>query len=152
MLGTYYNFISTDEEAFSLGGTVFYMGYDKNVNEVIIGHGKYYSPQNYTSFSVPVSYYRRHSFDWTYGVRGTVSFSNASFDAPYNIPGTSPSTSQGSVLVCSFILNIGSAIIGVLSVMYHSNLRVIISQASLTFISNITLIRTGAKHDFNRIH
>ncbi|WP_234495183.1 cellulose synthase subunit BcsC-related outer membrane protein [Vibrio maritimus] len=95
MLGTYYNFISTDEEAFSLGGTVFYMGYDKNVNEVIIGHGKYYSPQNYTSFSVPVSYYRRHSFDWTYGVRGTVSFSNASFDAPYNIPGTSPSTSQG---------------------------------------------------------
>ncbi|MFC5076579.1 Cellulose synthase operon protein C precursor [Vibrio thalassae] len=95
MLGSYYNFISNDEQAFSLGGTMFYMGYDKNVNEVIIGYGKYYSPQSYVSLAVPISYYRRHSFDWTYGVRGTVSFSNASFDAPYNIPGGTSSSSQG---------------------------------------------------------
>ncbi|WP_353497087.1 cellulose synthase subunit BcsC-related outer membrane protein [Vibrio sp. CB1-14] len=95
MLGSYYNFISSDDEVFSLGGAVFYMGYEKNVNEVIIGHGKYYSPQNYTSLSLPVSYYRRHSFDWTYGVRGTVSLSNASFDAPYNIPGGTASSSSG---------------------------------------------------------
>jgi hypothetical protein len=95
MLGSYYNFISSDDEVFSLGGAVFYMGYEKNVNEVIIGHGKYYSPQNYTSFSLPVSYYRRHSFDWTYGVRGTVSLSNASFDAPYHIPGGTASSSSG---------------------------------------------------------
>lgn len=95
MLGSYYNLISSDDEVLSLGGAVFYMGYDKNVNEVIIGHGKYYSPQNYTSLSVPISYYRRHSFDWTYGVRGTVSLSNASFDAPYNIPGGTASSSSG---------------------------------------------------------
>ncbi|MGF1748390.1 cellulose synthase subunit BcsC-related outer membrane protein [Vibrio cionasavignyae] len=94
MFGGYYNLISSNDESLSLGGSVFYMGYDKNVNEVVIGHGNYYSPQSYVSLSLPVSYYRRVNYDWTYGARGTLSVSNASFDAPYGLDG-SASTSSG---------------------------------------------------------
>lgn len=94
MTGGYYNVINTNDNSLSIGSSMFYMGYDKNLSEVVIGHGNYYSPQSYFSLSVPVSYYRRVNYDWTYGARASVSLSNASFDAPYQLEGN-PSTSSG---------------------------------------------------------
>ncbi|MCJ2376526.1 BCSC C-terminal domain-containing protein [Vibrio sp. ZSDZ34] len=95
MTGSYYNFVSNNDESFSVGGSLFYMGYEKNLSEVVIGHGNYYSPQSYYSITAPVTYFKRMDYDWTVGVRGTLSFSSAKLDAPYLINGANSSQTRG---------------------------------------------------------
>ncbi len=95
MAGAYYNFINDGQHALSVGSSLFYMGYDRNLNRLVVGHGDYYSPRSYVSVAVPISYYRRHNYDWTYGIRATPSYASASFDAPYLLDQAQPDNSQG---------------------------------------------------------
>ncbi|MCL9773968.1 cellulose synthase subunit BcsC-related outer membrane protein [Vibrio methylphosphonaticus] len=124
MFGGYYNLISSNDQALSIGSSLFYMGYDKNVNEVVVGHGNYYSPQSYVSVSLPVSYYRRYNYDWTYGARGTVSLSNASFDAPYLLGGsatTSSGVSSAVQLYTEYKMTDHWSLVGYLSQQFSSD-------------------------------
>src|SRR3546814_12683577 len=55
-LGAYYRFIQRRDEELKVGGNITYFSYDKNLRYFTMGHGGYFSPQNYVSFSVPAEY------------------------------------------------------------------------------------------------
>jgi len=58
-LGAYYRFIQRQDEELKVGGNLTYFSYDKNLRYFTMGHGGYFSPQNYVSFSVPAEYIAR---------------------------------------------------------------------------------------------
>ncbi|MFN4089180.1 MAG: cellulose synthase subunit BcsC-related outer membrane protein [Alphaproteobacteria bacterium] len=55
-LGAYYRFIQRSNEELKVGANLTYFTYDKNLRYFTMGHGGYFSPQNYISFSVPAEY------------------------------------------------------------------------------------------------
>jgi len=72
MTGGQWRVINEDNRLFSVGLTGMYWLDSKDAGEYTFGHGGYYSPQNYRSLSVPVTYGAR-SPRFSYVVRGAVS-------------------------------------------------------------------------------
>lgn len=69
------------------GLVLSYWSYGKDLSEYTWGHGGYYSPKSYLSFSVPLEWGgRRGKFTWL--ARGAVSFSNSSSNASAYYPGS----------------------------------------------------------------
>jgi len=90
----------TDGGELSAGVDLVYFGYDRNLRYFTLGHGGYFSPQQYTALNVPVDY-RGRVGDVTYRVGGTVGYANYREDrAPYfpNNPGLQ---SQAEALAAS---------------------------------------------------
>jgi len=76
MGGYYRRLINKNNEVLSAGVNLMYWRYQKDLGDYSLGQGGYYSPQRYTSVSVPISYARRTS-DWSFLLEGSVSRSFA---------------------------------------------------------------------------
>lgn len=76
MAGYYRRLINAPHERLTVGVNSMLWHYKKDLGEYTLGHGGYYSPQTYTSLSLPVSYAKR-TVDWSYLVEGSVSISKA---------------------------------------------------------------------------
>ena len=83
MAGTYWRIINEDNRLLTLGLTAMNWRFSKNAGEYTFGHGGYYSPQDYHSLSLPITYGERYTrFSWM--VRAAMSVSASRFDAaPY---------------------------------------------------------------------
>jgi tetratricopeptide (TPR) repeat protein len=76
MAGGQWRVINEENRLLSLGLTGMYWHHSRNAGEYTFGHGGYYSPQNYRSLSVPVTYGERYPrFSWV--VRAAVSASRS---------------------------------------------------------------------------
>jgi cellulose synthase operon protein C len=91
--GVYHRLIDDEDRKFRVGLNVLHFQYDKNLSEVTLQHGSYFSPQNYVSVSLPVRYFGRHGPKWSYLLAASVSNSWSTEDAPYLLG--SGSTSGG---------------------------------------------------------
>ena len=89
--GVYHRVIDEENRKFRVGLNVLHFQYDKNLSEVSLQHGSYFSPQNYISVSLPIRYYGRYGNDWSYLMAASVSNSWSSEDAPYLLGGGSSS-------------------------------------------------------------
>ncbi|OAT29363.1 cellulose biosynthesis protein BcsC [Proteus myxofaciens] len=58
-MGTYANFYKDEQQEVRAGVHVDYMNFRNNQNYYSLGHGGYFSPQDYISVSLPVAYTRR---------------------------------------------------------------------------------------------
>ncbi|WP_342593809.1 cellulose synthase subunit BcsC-related outer membrane protein [Salinicola lusitanus] len=63
--GAYVRPINEPDRQLQIGVNLGYMGYDKNLRYFTYGHGGYFSPQDYVSLSLPISYRQRQD-KWTY--------------------------------------------------------------------------------------
>lgn len=79
MGGYYYRLIDRADERLRTGLTLMYWGYDNNQDEYTLGNGGYYSPQQYYSVSVPLTYNWRNS-DWSVRLESSVGWSHARVD------------------------------------------------------------------------
>lgn len=68
--------IHHDDMRLNLGLTLSYWRFKENETNYTFGHGGYYSPQNYSSLSLPLEWVGRHN-KLSYLVRGSVSFSQS---------------------------------------------------------------------------
>lgn len=83
MAGAYWRIINDENRLLTLGLTAMNWRFAKNAGEYTFGHGGYYSPQDYHSLALPLTYGERYTrFSWM--VRAAMSVSAARFDAaPY---------------------------------------------------------------------
>ncbi|WP_217475827.1 cellulose synthase complex outer membrane protein BcsC [Stutzerimonas stutzeri] len=108
MAGYYYKLVDRPDERVRTGLTFIHFGYDKDLSGHTLGQGGYWSPQNYNSISVPVSYGWRNqdsSVLLESSIGWSVSQSNGSRDYPLASlrdkvaaidPDVANQTSQGS--------------------------------------------------------
>lgn len=76
MAGGQWRVINEENRLLSVGLTGMYWHHSQNAGEYTFGHGGYYSPQNYRSLSLPVTYGERYPrFSWV--VRAAVSTSQS---------------------------------------------------------------------------
>lgn len=59
--GMYYRVIKTDEDEFRIGVNSSWSSFKRNLSYYSSGHGGYFSPQNYISFSFPLEYTKKFS-------------------------------------------------------------------------------------------
>lgn len=90
--GAYWKIINEENQRLSLGANSLMFFYDKNLSEYLYGSGGYYSPQQYYSVSLPVTYYARPTPWLSYYLSGSISNSWTKEDAPY---GTNEDSSTG---------------------------------------------------------
>lgn len=79
MGGYYHRLINRPDEQLRVGINLLHWRYDRNLSGYSLGHGGYYSPQNYVSVGLPVSYSRRGPH-WSFQVEGSVSHAWARTD------------------------------------------------------------------------
>ncbi|NOH98103.1 cellulose synthase complex periplasmic endoglucanase BcsZ [Vibrio sp. 99-70-13A1] len=94
MVGGYHVLDESESDILSVGAGLFYMQYEKNLDILKMGYGNYYSPQSFYSLPINLSYFKRDSYQWSYGGRVGMSYSSAKFDSVYQ-EDTEPETSHG---------------------------------------------------------
>lgn len=72
MGGYYRRLINKSNEELTVGVNLMYMRHSHDLGEYTLGHGGYYSPQQYRSMGLPVRYSWRNSA-WSYSIGGSVS-------------------------------------------------------------------------------
>ena len=83
MVGGYRRFINEENRQLAAGFTAMFWHFSDDAGEFTFGHGGYYSPKDYQSLSLPVTYAMR-SNDTSFYVRASVSVSRSeSWRAPY---------------------------------------------------------------------
>ena len=84
MGGYYYKLINEDHRRLSIGTNSMWWQYQKDLSGYTLGQGGYYSPQQYFSLGLPVSY-RQRTADWSWELSGSYSWSRAVTDGqrPY---------------------------------------------------------------------
>ena len=86
--GVYRRLLNEPDRTLRVGVNVMHLRYDKNLSEYSLGHGAYYSPQQYLSLSLPVRYYGRVADSWSYLLGASLSHSWTQTDAPYRLGGS----------------------------------------------------------------
>ncbi|TCW14346.1 tetratricopeptide repeat protein [Raoultella sp. BIGb0138] len=76
MTGYYYKLINEDNRRVTVGLNNMLWHYDKDLSGYTLGQGGYYSPQEYVSFAVPVTW-RQRSESWSWELGGSVSWSHS---------------------------------------------------------------------------
>ncbi|MDU4363473.1 MAG: cellulose synthase complex outer membrane protein BcsC [Klebsiella oxytoca] len=76
MTGYYYKAINEDNRRVTVGLNNMLWHYDKDLSGYTLGQGGYYSPQEYVSFSVPVTW-RQRTENWSWELGGSVSWSHS---------------------------------------------------------------------------
>ncbi|WEF28352.1 cellulose synthase complex outer membrane protein BcsC [Klebsiella aerogenes] len=76
MTGYYYKVINENNRRVTVGLTNMVWHYDKDLSGYTLGQGGYYSPQEYLSFSVPVTW-RQRTENWSWELGGSVSWSHS---------------------------------------------------------------------------
>ncbi|HEC8324760.1 TPA: cellulose biosynthesis protein BcsC [Providencia rettgeri] len=74
MGGYYYKVINEPDRRVSVGLSNMLWHYQKDLSGYTLGQGGYYSPQQYISFGLPVSY-RQRTENWSWEISGSVSWS-----------------------------------------------------------------------------
>ncbi|WP_324730868.1 cellulose synthase complex outer membrane protein BcsC [Pseudomonas paeninsulae] len=83
MAGVYFRIIEEPDRRLRIGGNAMYWHYQKDLSGYTLGHGGYYSPQQYRSLSVPVNYAQRWG-DWSIYAEASTGFSwSRTDDSPY---------------------------------------------------------------------
>lgn len=83
MAGLYWRVMDAPTHRLQLGINSVNFWYDKNLSEFTLGQGGYYSPQRYSSVSLPITWWQRGE-RWTLTTRAAVSYSNSlTKDAEY---------------------------------------------------------------------
>lgn len=85
MAGYYYKLINDDNRRATVGLNTMLWHYQKDLSDYTFGQGGYYSPQQYLSFSVPVTW-RQRSENWSFDLGGSVSWSHSKTDAQQRYP------------------------------------------------------------------
>lgn len=84
MTGYYYKLINKDNERMTVGLNNMIWHYDKDLSGYTLGQGGYYSPQEYVSFAVPVTWRKRtENWSWELGGSGSWSHSRTKAQASY---------------------------------------------------------------------
>jgi hypothetical protein len=89
--GVYHRLIDEENRGMRIGLNILHFQYDKNLSEYTLQHGSYFSPQNYVSASIPVSYFGRSGDTWSYLLAASISHSWSDEDAPYQLGGSDSS-------------------------------------------------------------
>ena len=76
MAGYYYKLINENNRRVTVGLSNMIWHYDKDLSHYTLGQGGYYSPQEYLSFAVPVTW-RQRTENWSWEVGGSVSWSHS---------------------------------------------------------------------------
>jgi hypothetical protein len=71
--GMNYAVLRRPNEQVTVGLDLVYFAYDENLRFFTLGHGGYFSPQNYTAVNVPVDW-RARSGDWSWRLGGSVGY------------------------------------------------------------------------------
>ncbi|WP_312544465.1 cellulose synthase complex outer membrane protein BcsC, partial [Pantoea eucalypti] len=85
MGGYYYKLINTDNRRATIGLNSMLWHYQKDLSDYTFGQGGYYSPQQYLSFAVPVTW-RQRTENWSFDLGGSVSWSHSKTDAQQRYP------------------------------------------------------------------
>ena len=85
MTGYYYKLVDSPSERVRTGLTLIHFGYDKDLSGYTLGQGGYWSPQNYNSIGVPVSYAWRNE-DWSVLLESSVGWSVSQSDGGPDYP------------------------------------------------------------------
>lgn len=81
--GIYARFLRTEDTALTVGLSLDVLSFDKNLSNFTLGHGGYYSPQQFQSLAVPVEW-RQRSGQFSYQLNGSIGVQHARLDAsPY---------------------------------------------------------------------
>lgn len=81
--GIYWYLLNDDSRMLTAGLSLTGIGYENNQNNFTYGNGGYFSPQNFFSLAVPLSWAQRTE-RWTYALRGSVGIQHIKTDsAPY---------------------------------------------------------------------
>ncbi|MDU7197956.1 cellulose synthase complex outer membrane protein BcsC [Phytobacter diazotrophicus] len=76
MAGYYYKLINENNRRLTIGLNNMIWHYDKDLSHYTLGQGGYYSPQEYLSFSVPVTW-RQRTENWSWELGGSASWSHS---------------------------------------------------------------------------
>lgn len=76
MTGYYYKLINKNNERLTVGVSNMLWHYDKDLSAYTLGQGGYYSPQEYVSFALPVTW-RKRTENWSWELGGSVSWSHS---------------------------------------------------------------------------
>ncbi|MNU93457.1 Cellulose synthase operon protein C precursor [compost metagenome] len=76
MTGYYYKLINDNNERLTVGVSNMLWHYDKDLSSYSLGQGGYYSPQEYVSFALPVTW-RKRTENWSWELGGSVSWSHS---------------------------------------------------------------------------
>ncbi|WP_263070647.1 cellulose synthase complex outer membrane protein BcsC [Enterobacter huaxiensis] len=76
MTGYYYKLINANNERLTVGVSNMVWHYDKDLSGYTLGQGGYYSPQEYVSFALPVTW-RKRTENWSWELGGSVSWSHS---------------------------------------------------------------------------
>lgn len=76
MTGYYYKLINKNNERLTVGVSNMLWHYDKDLSGYTLGQGGYYSPQEYVSFALPVTW-RKRTENWSWELGGSVSWSHS---------------------------------------------------------------------------
>ena len=71
LVGAYFRPLKTDDWALRVGVSLYYTGYDKNLNGFSYGQGGYFSPQDFEGLGFPVEF-TGHNGPWSYLASATV--------------------------------------------------------------------------------
>ncbi|MBP2195920.1 cellulose synthase complex outer membrane protein BcsC [Pantoea cypripedii] len=85
MAGYYYKLINEDNRRATVGLNTMLWHYQKDLSDYTFGQGGYYSPQQYLSFSVPVTW-RQRTENWSFDLGGSLSWSHSQTDAQQRYP------------------------------------------------------------------
>lgn len=85
MGGYYYKLINSDNRRATVGLNSMLWHYQKDLSDYTFGQGGYYSPQQYLSFSVPVTW-RQRTENWSFDLGGSVSWSHSQTHAQQRYP------------------------------------------------------------------
>ncbi|MGK9175828.1 cellulose biosynthesis protein BcsC [Yokenella regensburgei] len=76
MAGYYYKLVNENNRRVTVGLSNMIWHYDKDLSHYTLGQGGYYSPQEYLSFAVPVTW-RERTGEWSWELGGSVSWSHS---------------------------------------------------------------------------
>ncbi|MHC2598019.1 putative Zn-dependent protease [Kluyvera sp. 1366] len=85
MAGYYYKLINDDNRRATVGLNSMLWHYQKDLSDYTFGQGGYYSPQQYFSLSLPVTY-RQRTENWSFDLGGSVSWSQSHTDGQQRYP------------------------------------------------------------------
>lgn len=85
MAGYYYKLINENNRRATIGLNSMLWHYQKDLSDYTFGQGGYYSPQQYFSLSVPITY-RQRTENWSYDLGGSVSWSQSQTDGQQRYP------------------------------------------------------------------
>ncbi|HDS6854047.1 cellulose synthase complex outer membrane protein BcsC [Enterobacter sp. V87_3] len=85
MTGYYYKLINENNERLTVGVSNMVWHYDKDLSAYTLGQGGYYSPQEYVSFALPVTW-RKRTENWSWELGGSVSWSRSKTDDVMRYP------------------------------------------------------------------